>query len=180
MSDPNKFINTYIDTMMATLHEQLGSSLQLKTQLKLANDLLLERDTTIGQLSSELENLKNSYSNDQSDKEATRIELLSCQDRLRIAEESHNAIKGKLAHMDTLLHQVSEMKREVQLRDETINNKDIIIAELNAKIFQLENPPKPTLVKTETISSSNVVSTSTAKLNTKIKTTKTKEPDDDF
>lgn len=187
MSDPNKFINTYIDTAMATLHEYLGSSLQLKTQLKMANDLLIERDTTIAQLSSEVENLRNNYSVNQETNEQAKSELLSCQDRLKIAEESHSAIKSKLSHMDTLLNQVTEMKREIQLRDETISNKDIQIANLHEKIKLLENPPPakepeviPTAVKTQSQSSSNTVTTSTAKLNTKVKITKTKEIDDDF
>lgn len=182
MSDPNKFINTYIDTAIATLHEYVGSSLQLKTQLKLANDLLIERDATIAQLSSEIENLRTNYSANQENSDSVKAELLSCQDRLRIAEESHAAIKNKLTHMDTLLNQVTEMKREIQLRDESISNKDIKIAELLEKINQLKNPPAPisSTVKIQSQSSSNAASSSTAKLNTKIKTTKTKEPDDDF
>lgn len=187
MSDPNKFINTYIDTAMATLHEYLGSSLQLKTQLKLANDLLIERDTTIGQLNSEIQNLRTNYSVNQETNEQAKSELVSCQDRLKIAEESHAAIRNKLSHMDSLLNQVTEMKREIQLRDETISNKDIQIATLQEKINQLENPPPvqvpevtPTVVKTQSQSSSNTATTSTVKLNTKVKTTKTKEPDDDF
>lgn len=183
MSDPNKFINTYIDTVIATLHEQLGSSLQLKTQLKLANDLLIERDATISQLSAEIENIRTNYSANQEINEQAKSELLSCQDKLRIAEESHSAIKNKLSHMDTLLNQVTEMKREIQLRDETISNKDVKIAELLEKIKKLENPIEdtiPAVVKTQSQSSSNTATTSTVKLNTKIKTTKTKEIDDDF
>lgn len=220
MSDPNKFINTYIDTTIATLHEFMGSSLQLKTQLKLANDLLIERDATITQLTSEkdtaleklisekdvqlsrltseLENINNSFSATQDNTETMKIALLSCQDKLKIAEESHSAIASKVSHMDTLLKQLADMKNEIKNRDdritslnddlvtkdnqlsscnENINNlnlslidKDNIILELTKKLEKLEQP-QPV--------AKNVKESSTVKvqLNTK---TKTKEIDDDF
>ena len=44
MSDQGKFINTYIDVLIGTIHETLNSTFQLKTQLKIANDLLAEKD----------------------------------------------------------------------------------------------------------------------------------------
>ena len=223
MSDPNKFINTYIDTTIATLHEFMGSSLQLKTQLKLANDLLLERDATITQLTSEkdtalgklinekdekdaelarltgeLENINNNFSATQDNTETMKAALLSCQDKLKIAEESHSAITSKVSHMDTLLKQLTDMKNEIKTRDdqisslnadlvakdnqllscnENINNlnlslidKDKIILELTKKLEKLEQP-QPV--------AKNVKESSTVKvqLNTK---TKTKEIDDDF
>jgi chromosome segregation ATPase len=198
MSDPNKFINTYIDTTIATLHEYVGSSLQLKTQLKLANDLLVERDEIITQLSSEVENLKNNFSTNQDDSDSTKKALTLCQDKLKIAEESHNAISSKVSHMDTLLKQLSDMKNEIKTRDDRIaslNNdlvtketqllscnkeidnlnlslidKDKKILELAKKLQKLELP-QPV--------AKNVKESSTVKvqLNTK---TKTKDPDDDF
>jgi chromosome segregation ATPase len=198
MSDPNKFINTYIDTTIATLHEYVGSSLQLKTQLKLANDLLVERDEIITQLSSEVENLKNNFSTNQDDSDSTKKALTLCQDKLKIAEESHNAISSKVSHMDNLLKQLSDMKNEIKTRDDRIaslNNdlvtketqllscnkeidnlnlslidKDKKILELAKKLQKLELP-QPV--------AKNVKESSTVKvqLNTK---TKTKDPDDDF
>ena len=124
MSDPNKFINTYIDTTIATLHEYVGSSLQLKTQLKLANDLLLERDAAISKLTdekdaavsrltSEIESINNTFSTNQDNTETMKAALLSCQDKLRIAEESHSAISSKVSHMDTLLKQLSDTKKKI-------------------------------------------------------------------
>jgi len=163
MSDPNKFINTYIDTTIATLHEFMGSSLQLKTQLKLANDLLLERDSTITQLTSEkdtalgklinekdaelsrltseLENINNNFSATHDNTETMKAALLSCQDKLKIAEESHSAISSKVSHMDTLLKQLSDMKNEIRTRDDQISSlnadlvaKDNQISSLNADL----------------------------------------------
>ena len=163
MSDPNKFINTYIDTTIATLHEYVGSSLQLKTQLKLANDLLLERDAAISKLTDEkdaaiskltdekdaavsrltgeLESINNNFSATQDNTETMKAALLSCQDKLRIAEESHSAISSKVSHMDTLLKQLSDMKNEIKTRDDQISSlntdlaaKDNQISSLNADL----------------------------------------------
>ena len=214
MSDPNKFINTYIDTTIATLHEYVGSSLQLKTQLKLANDLLVERDATITQLTSEkdaavsrltseIENINSNFSNTQDNTETMKAALLSCQDKLKIAEESHSAISSKVSHMDTLLKQLTDMKNEIKNRDDQISSlnndlvakdaqistynekvdnltsaltdKDKLILELTQKLEKLTPPPPVPKVDV----AKNVKESSTVKvqLNTK---TKTKDPDDDF
>jgi chromosome segregation ATPase len=203
MSDPNKFINTYIDTTIATLHEYVGSSIQLKTQLKLANDLLVEKDDTIAQLTGEIENIKNNFSTNQDNNETVRVALLSCQDKLKIAEESHNAISSKVSHMDTLLKQLTDMKNEIKTRDDqisslnndlvakdaeisiynekidnitsTLNDKDKLILELTRKLEKLAPPPP--VPKPEVAKNVKESSTVKVQLNTK---TKTKEPDDDF
>ena len=225
MSDPNKFINTYIDTTIATLHEYVGSSLQLKTQLKLANDLLVvkdatitqlisekdtaleklinEKDATVSRLTSELENINNNFSATQGNTETMKAALLSCQDKLKIAEESHSAIVSKVSHMDTLLKQLTDMKTEIKTRDTQISSlntdlvakdaeisiynekvdnltsaltdKDKLILELTQKLEKLTPPPPVPKVDV----AKNVKESSTVKvqLNTK---TKTKDPDDDF
>lgn len=203
MSDPNKFINTYIDTTIATLHEYVGSSIQLKTQLKLANDLLVEKDDTIAQLTGEIENIKNNFSTNQDNNETVRVALLSCQDKLKIAEESHNAISSKVSHMDTLLKQLTDMKNEIKTRDDqisslnndlvakdaeisiynekidnitsTLNDKDKLILELTQKLEKLAPPPP--VPKPEVAKNVKESSTVKVQLNTK---TKTKDPDDDF
>jgi uncharacterized protein (DUF3084 family) len=54
MSDQNSFINTYIDLAMGTIHENTNAILQLKTREKLANDLLLEKDRIISDLTEQL------------------------------------------------------------------------------------------------------------------------------
>ena len=214
MSDPNKFINTYIDTTIATLHEYVGSSLQLKTQLKLANDLLLERDAAISKLTdekdaavsrltSEIESINNTFSTNQDNTETMKAALLSCQDKLRIAEESHSAISSKVSHMDTLLKQLSDMKNEIKTRDDqiaslnsdlvakdtqilscnekvnnltsTLTDRDKLISELTKKLEKLTPPPP--VPKTEVAKNVKESSTVKVQLNTK---TKTKDPDDDF
>jgi chromosome segregation ATPase len=214
MSDPNKFINTYIDTTIATLHEYVGSSLQLKTQLKMANDLLIERDATIAQLiterdatvaqlTGEIQNISNNFTTTQDDTETMKAALLSCQDKLKIAEESHTAISSKVSHMDTLLKQLTDMKQEIKNRDDQIaslnadlvtkdiqissnnekinsvtsalDDKDKLISELTKKLEKLAPPPP--VSKVDVVKNVKESSTVKVQLNTK---TKTKEPDDDF
>jgi chromosome segregation ATPase len=137
MSDPNKFINTYIDTTIATLHEYVGSSLQLKTQLKLANDLLIERDATIAQLTGEIQNISNNFTTTQDDTETMKAALLSCQDKLKIAEESHTAISSKVSHMDTLLKQLTDMKNEIKTRDDQIASLNTVLVTKDTEIASL-------------------------------------------
>ena len=143
MSDPNKFINTYIDTTIAALHEYVGSSLQLKTQLKLANDLLQEKDGVIASLTNQIEQ-ERSAAIKQDLVDSVSSELTTCRDKLRIAEESHNALKVKVSHMDTLTRQLAEMKNEILSRDDKIatftnelSTKDAQISSLNQTINEL-------------------------------------------
>jgi chromosome segregation ATPase len=132
-----------------------------------------------------------------------KVALLSCQDRLKIAEESHSAISSKVSHMDTLLKQLGDMKNEIKTRDdqiaslntdivtkdtqilscnEKVNNltsaltdKDKLISELTKKLEKLTPPPP--VPKTDVAKNVKESSTVKVQLNTK---TKTKDPDDDF
>jgi chromosome segregation ATPase len=169
----------------------------------LANDLLVERDATITQLTSEIESINNNFSTNQDNTETMKVALLSCQDRLKIAEESHSAISSKVSHMDTLLKQLGDMKNEIKTRDdqiaslntdivtkdtqilscnEKVNNltsaltdKDKLISELTKKLEKLTPPPP--VPKTDVAKNVKESSTVKVQLNTK---TKTKDPDDDF
>lgn len=181
MSDPNKFINTYIDTTIATLHEYVGSSLQLKTQLKMANDLLIERDAAISKLTdekeaavsrltNELENINNNFSTTQDNTETLKAALFSCQDKLKIAEESHSAIASKVSHMDTLLKQLSDMKTVVMSKDDQISSlnnnlvsKDNQISSLNADLVAKGN--QITSLNTDLVAKDTQITTHNEKIN---------------
>ena len=45
--DSSKFVNAYIDNAMGMIHEQTALVLQLKTQAKVANDIIAEKDDVI-------------------------------------------------------------------------------------------------------------------------------------
>ena len=44
MSDSNKFVNTYIEVAVGTVHELLNQVLQLKTEARITSDLVSEKD----------------------------------------------------------------------------------------------------------------------------------------
>ena len=128
MNDANKYVNTYIEFAVNQLHENLNNILQLKTQVKIANDLASEKDGLIAKLTQELETNK-----------ADNQEIVKIRDQARKWEDAHNAVVGKVAHLDTALSQISQMKAEIVERDKTIQS-------LKDEIQLLKNPlPKKSL-----------------------------------
>lgn len=115
MSDANKYINTYVDHAVGMLHEYVNTILQLRTQLKLSNDLNGEKDAIIGRLGQELESSK--QENDVISKLQNDIKLL---------QETNEGLAAKQSHLHTALNQIADMKR-------TIQEKDSKIAELEKK-----------------------------------------------
>lgn len=131
MSDANKFVNTYIEFAVNQLHENLNLILQLKTQLKIANDSVAEKDAVITKLTQDLETNKTSNE-----------EMVKLRDQSRKWEEAHNAVANKVSHLDTALAQIAEMKKEVVIRDETI-------AQLQQELETLKNPPSKKVINTK-------------------------------
>lgn len=126
MSDQNKYVNVYIETMMASLHENLANILQLKTQLRLTNDVIQEKDRIIQEKDKNLQSLIHEL--EQSKK--TDGDYKQAKDNAKIWEESYNAMKSKVSHMDTITNQLKEMKKlihekdkEIELLKQTINKR---------------------------------------------------------
>lgn len=124
MSDQTKYINTYLDIALSTVHENLNNVLQLKTQLKILNDLVSEKDQVIETLQSE-----NSENKTSSEK------LKSATDRARQWEDSFNAMKSKVAHMDTLTAQYNEFKSNLIAKSDECNT---LKTELDARRAEIE------------------------------------------
>lgn len=122
--DQNKFINAYVDHAIGMVHENISVILQLKTQLKLSQELMVEKDQIIENLERQLENNK-----------TDTTELNTHRDNAKLWEESYNAMKQKISHMDTLVRQISEMKSMIIEKDDIINN-------LSTEMSLLKNPPK--------------------------------------
>jgi hypothetical protein len=109
----NKYINAYVDIAIGTIHEYLAANIQLKAQNKLANDLISEKDKIIASLQSDISSIdKNNNKN---------------------LEDSYNAMKTKVSHMETLTKQLIDMKREIGIRDDKIKNLEDKLAKLNKK-----------------------------------------------
>ena len=129
MSDANKFVNAYIDLTVSQLHEYLNNLLQVKAQLKVSNDLLAEKDAVIAKLSQDLETNK-----------TDNQEMIKVRDQARKWEDAHNSMAGKVAHLDTALAQITQMKNEIIERDKKIQSLQDEIASLKTPV---STPKKP-------------------------------------
>jgi chromosome segregation ATPase len=124
MSDTQtKYVNAYIDTAVGTIHEYLATTLQLKTQVKVSNELIREKDELIASLRNQVE-----------DNKKADFEYNKAKDDARKWEEQFNAMRNKVSHMDSLISQITEMKRIINEKDETISN-------LNKRIEEVINQP---------------------------------------
>lgn len=144
--DQNKFINTYVDHAIGMVHENISLILQLKTQLKLSQELIVEKDQTIKNLETELQTNRSDSS-----------ELDKHRENARVWEESYNAMRQKISHMDTLVKQISDMKNMIHDKDRVITEKDSTINNLNAEIELLKNPPKVILNRKKKTDTSDLV-----------------------
>lgn len=115
--DQNKFINTYIDIVVNSLLEYVKTNMQLQTQVKVNEFVVAEKDQIIAGLNQKF--LENKVAEDWKVK-------------YEAAETNYAASQNKLKHMDTLLAQISDMKKTIMLKDEQILLKDEQIAELTA------------------------------------------------
>ena len=115
MSDQNKFVNTYIDTIIAMVHEQTNSILQLKTQTKVLGDLVLEKDQIILSLTQQLEN---------NNKDASELVAL---------RNECAALRNKASHVDTFANQVAKMKTQIIEKDKEISTLSSPKKQINTK-----------------------------------------------
>lgn len=127
--DQSKFINTYIETVMNSVIENVKLNLQLQTQIKVNEFVVAEKDQIIAALNQQI--AENRIAED------WRVKYES-------AETNYNAILGKLSHMDTLLHQMNEMKK-------IIAEKDVQIQILNTQLDELNSSKKAINIKAKKI-----------------------------
>ena len=175
MSDANKFVNAYIDLTVSQLHEYLNNLLQVKAQLKVSNDLLSEKDAIIAKLTQDLETNK-----------TDNQEIVKVRDQARKWEDAHNAMAGKVSHLETALAQIAQMKNEIIERDnkiqslqEALQASQQLIQSLQNEIAELKTPtPKKPLnnrVKKEVINTLPQVKESPS-----VSKPPEKQPTDDF
>lgn len=155
MSDQGKFINTYIDVMVGTIHELMNSSLQLKTQLKISADLLAEKDKQIGDISAEKERSFDAIAGEKdkviADLLAEKESLIkSYESRITNSNNEKSDIDSKLQsnkqELDSLRSQLTKIQQEVEplrskashadsllqqivVMKQEIRNRDVVIAD---------------------------------------------------
>jgi uncharacterized small protein (DUF1192 family) len=114
MSDvTSKYVNAYIDTSVSMINEYITKYIQVQAQLKVANDIVAERENIITSLTAEIDRLRT--------------------DAAKINENEFTAMKNKLSHMNTLMQQMGQMKLSVKEKDEEINSLKNQIIELTTK-----------------------------------------------
>ena len=101
MTEQNKFVNTYIENCIQVIHEYLSNILHLRTQVKILEDSVSEKDSQIIDLNNRINELVN---NNQQLKE---LKL-----KYENAESNYSAAMNKLKHMETLQKQYLELKKD--------------------------------------------------------------------
>lgn len=123
--DQTKYVNSYIETLMATLQEYIVSQIQLKSQVKVLNETITEKDQVINDMTQRINN--NTSIESEYHKAIKRNQSL---------ENENNELKNKTSHMDLLAQQLNSFKS-------TIIEKDAKIIELQSQIEkQQEMKPK--------------------------------------
>lgn len=157
--DDQKFMNAYVDTAVGTIHEYINIILQLKSKLKVASDMVVEKEEIIGQLRSDLEGSRKSGE-----------EISEANQKARSWEEQFNAMKNKLSHMETLSNQYTELKRLYIEKEQEIERikeqKDKEIQSLEDQITKSNNKVK--LPPKKVINTKNIVKEVAAKSEEKI------------
>ena len=144
MTDQNAYINAYVDNSVGMLHEYVTMVLQLRTQNKIVNDMVAEKDATISSLREQVSGVSTELQEElnrvKGELESYRSQIgdnnqLINQSRADAIkwEQEYNDMKNKMSHMDTLTSQMNDMKK-------MIIDKDNEIQDLKDK---LESKPSP-------------------------------------
>jgi len=138
MGDQNKYINTYVDVTVGTVHELLNQVLQLKTEARLANDLVSERDQVISALQNEKEQI---VSNLQEEQERNRVDhdkVNQANQQARTWESEVNSLKHKADNYDLLVNQFNDLKRDFLAKRNELESMQKELDEAKVKIKELQ------------------------------------------
>ena len=137
MSDPNKYINVYIENSLGLVHEYINILLKTKTEAKLMEEVLKDKDLEIARLSEEVTGLR-----------GNSVNVNEALEKARVWEDQYNSMKQRVAHMDTMASGFNEIKQRLvekntdvdrmatelhQLRQD-VAEKDRIIQELEREL----------------------------------------------
>lgn len=125
MTDQTAYVNTYLEHVMSMVHDQLNQLIQLRTQLKLTESVIAQKDAVIADLNNKFLSTENS-----------EIEMNNLRERARIAEDSFHAMSNKVSHMETLQNQFSELKNQFIGKENQLN---VVINQLSERERELNN-----------------------------------------
>ena len=123
MSD--KYYNAYVDSAVGLIHEYVNMNLQLKAQVRVANDILAEKE----KLLVEKDNFISSLQNDINAAKASSSENDKLRNDAKYWEDSYHGMMNKVSHMETLTAQFNDMKKQFLSKCEELES-------LNAKYLE--------------------------------------------
>jgi chromosome segregation ATPase len=146
MTDQNAYINAYVDNSVGMLHEYVTMVLQLRTQNKIVNDMVVEKDATISSLREQVSGVSTELQEElnkvKGELESYRSQIGNNNEKINQSradaikwEQEYNDMKNKMSHMDTLTSQMNEMKK-------MIIDKDNEIQSLKDKLTPKPSPKK--------------------------------------
>lgn len=160
MSDQTNYINSYIEIAVDTTHNYLNEILQLKTQLKIVNDLASQKDQVISQLREDLIVNKQNES-----------DLQLSKNQAKNWEEKYHAMVSKTSHMDTLTTQYTQLKNDYINQSKEVESLKKQVEDLKKR--------KSTLIKKE-INTKDFKSSTVSNANVSVIKVETKPEIDDF
>lgn len=111
--DQTKFLNTYIDVILSTTHEQINLIVQLKTNLRIAEDNIKELSTHIENIEKEKQELIERI-NSEVRTSADRDEAVKkLNERIDVLSGELDGYKQKASHVDTFAQQITILKNEL-------------------------------------------------------------------
>lgn len=141
-----KYFNAYVDSAVGIIHENLNTILQLKAQLRVANDLMTERDGVVSTQLTERDNTITSLSSELASLKDQSVNSEELKKNAKYWEDSYHAMNNKVAHMETLTKQYNELKSQFFTVSEELKLAHLKIEELESvnkvpkKVLNTKNP----------------------------------------
>lgn len=117
--DQNKFINTYIDVILSTTHEQINSIVQLKTNLRMAEDSLKELTSHIENIEKEKRELIERVEYEIHGVANRDEEIKKLNEKIEVLLGELDGYKQKASHVDTFASQIVSLKKELEKKNTT-------------------------------------------------------------
>lgn len=150
MSDQNKYVNTFIENSVGMIHEYVSLVLQLKTQVKLSEDMLAEKNAIISSLDEQVKQAKDELESNK--KELSNV-ITNSNERVSQSvansskwEQEYNSMKARVEHLDTFVNQVNEMKQMLIDKNKEIEDLQNKIETLSKKTTK--NSTSKTVINT--------------------------------
>lgn len=133
--DQTKYLNAYLTTLSTTLHEYVTANLQLRAQTKVLEESVSSLENYIATMQSQLDGANAAAAKAIAEEAAVSVDTTNWKG---LYEETTQ----KLAHYDTFVNQIKDMKHALQSKDEYINllqaEKQEIINQKDTKITELK------------------------------------------